>query len=240
MWADFARAIGREDLLGDPRCVDAATRWRHVDELNEIARQWTGARPKREVMATLCKAGVPCGAVLDTVRADSPVTSVRAGEPVPFRVQATNSLGGAQTPLLFVTVGQAPIFTQASPPAANEVLWYFSYTFVASGNPAPTFDVASGTLPTGLSLNSASGLLSGMATSLVNVGVFLGAAILQPLVGWVMDRGWDGRIQNGVRLYAAADYANGLKLLAAAAILGWVAALFIRETGCRNIWKEEK
>ena len=81
-------------------------------------------------------------------------------------------------------------------------------------------------------------LLSGMATSLVNVGVFLGGAILQPLVGWVMDRSWDGAMQNGIRLYAPGDYANGLKLLAAAAFLGWVAALFIRETGCKNIWKE--
>jgi len=81
-------------------------------------------------------------------------------------------------------------------------------------------------------------LLSGMATSVVNVGVFLGPAILQPLVGWVMERTWDGSIQNGIRIYAAADYANGLKLLAAAAFLGWIAALFIRETGCKNIWKE--
>ena len=30
---------------------------------------------------------------------------------------------------------------------------------------------------------------SGMATSVVNVGIFLGAGILQPLVGWVLDRG---------------------------------------------------
>jgi formyl-CoA transferase len=66
MWCDFARAIGREDLLSDPRCVDAPTRWKHVDALNEIARAWTGARSKQEVMVTLAKAGVPCGAVLDT------------------------------------------------------------------------------------------------------------------------------------------------------------------------------
>ena len=66
MWADFARAIGREDLLSDPRCVDAPTRWKHVEALNTIAREWTGARSKQEVMATLAKAGVPCGAVLDT------------------------------------------------------------------------------------------------------------------------------------------------------------------------------
>ena len=66
MWCDFARAIGREDLIADPRCVDAPTRWKHVDELNAIARAWTGARSKQDVMTTLGKAGVPCGAVLDT------------------------------------------------------------------------------------------------------------------------------------------------------------------------------
>ncbi len=30
---------------------------------------------------------------------------------------------------------------------------------------------------------------SGIATSVVNTGIFLGAGILQPLVGWVLDRG---------------------------------------------------
>ena len=30
---------------------------------------------------------------------------------------------------------------------------------------------------------------SGIATSVVNVGIFLGTGILQPLVGWVIDRG---------------------------------------------------
>ncbi|MDK9724959.1 MAG: MFS transporter [Sterolibacteriaceae bacterium MAG5] len=83
-------------------------------------------------------------------------------------------------------------------------------------------------------------LLSGMATSVVNVGVFFGPAILQPLMGWLMERSWDGTVANGVRIYSAADYGNGLKLLAVAAICGWIAALFVRETGCRNIWKAEE
>ena len=30
---------------------------------------------------------------------------------------------------------------------------------------------------------------SGIATSVVNVGIFLGTGILQPLVGWLLDRG---------------------------------------------------
>ncbi len=45
--------------------------------------------------------------------------------------------------------------------------------------------------------------LSGTATSVVNVGVFLGPAILQPLVGWAMDRTWQGRMVDGVRFYSA-------------------------------------
>jgi formyl-CoA transferase len=66
MWRDFVTAIGREDLLADPRCKDARTRWEHRDALNAIVTEWTGARGKHEVMAALGKAGVPCGAVLDT------------------------------------------------------------------------------------------------------------------------------------------------------------------------------
>ncbi|MBI3827688.1 MAG: CoA transferase [Candidatus Rokubacteria bacterium] len=66
MWRQFAIAIGREDLLADPRCTDPGTRWEHRDALNEIIRAWTGARTKHEVMTILGKAGVPCGAVLDT------------------------------------------------------------------------------------------------------------------------------------------------------------------------------
>lgn len=79
-------------------------------------------------------------------------------------------------------------------------------------------------------------LLSGMATSVVNVGVFFGPAILQPAVGWLMERTWDGRVEAGVRIYSAADWQNGLLLMTASAVAGWVAVLFVKETRCRNIW----
>src|SRR5665811_2074356 len=52
--------------------------------------------------------------------------------------------------------------------------------------------------------------LSGMATSVVNTGTFLGAAVLQPLVGWVMDQGWDGRQLAGARVYSEQNYQTGL------------------------------
>jgi formyl-CoA transferase len=66
MWRDFAAAIGREDLLADARYADARARWQQREALNAVVREWTSARSKQEVMAALGKAGVPCGAVLDT------------------------------------------------------------------------------------------------------------------------------------------------------------------------------
>ncbi|MFA5081639.1 MAG: MFS transporter [Hydrogenophilaceae bacterium] len=75
---------------------------------------------------------------------------------------------------------------------------------------------------------------AGMAIALVNTGLFLGAAIMQPLFGWVADLSWDGRLLDGVRVYGWADYRNGLVVSAACAALAALAATRVRETGCRN------
>jgi len=75
---------------------------------------------------------------------------------------------------------------------------------------------------------------SGMAIALVNTGLFLGAAIAQPLFGWLLDLGWDGAIIDGVRSYCPADYQNGLWLLTGYSLLGLIGALALTETYCRN------
>jgi sugar phosphate permease len=77
--------------------------------------------------------------------------------------------------------------------------------------------------------------LSGMATSVINTGAFLGAAILQPLVGWAMDQGWDGKLLDGARVYSEHNYQMGLGIMFGFAIVGLFGALFIRETNCRYI-----
>jgi sugar phosphate permease len=77
--------------------------------------------------------------------------------------------------------------------------------------------------------------LSGMAIALVNTGLFLGTALFQPLFGWAMDLGWDGRMLDGVPVYAAGDYERGLWLLAGFAAMAAIASRFLVETGCRNI-----
>ena len=79
--------------------------------------------------------------------------------------------------------------------------------------------------------------LSGMSTSVTNMGGFLAAALIQPAVGLVMDLGWDGTIVDGVRQYESGAFLLGIGLIAALAVIGTIATLFVRETGCRNIWR---
>ncbi len=77
--------------------------------------------------------------------------------------------------------------------------------------------------------------IAGMAIAVVNTGVFLGAAIVQPLFGWLMDLSWDGTTIEGVRRYSAGDYGNGLWLCFGVTLLSAVAGLRLRETYCCNL-----
>jgi sugar phosphate permease len=76
--------------------------------------------------------------------------------------------------------------------------------------------------------------LAGMGISVVNTGLFLGAAIMQPLFGWALDLGWDGTVQQGMRVYAPDDYRQALWLMEGFAIIGLVASLTLRETFARQ------
>ncbi|WP_301100929.1 MFS transporter [Propionivibrio sp.] len=81
-------------------------------------------------------------------------------------------------------------------------------------------------------------LLSGMSTSVTNMGGFLAGAILQPTFGWVMDLHWAGGVSSsGAHLYTPADYHAGLLLLVATAAVGAIASWRIRETNCQNTWQ---
>ncbi|HET7776639.1 MAG TPA: MFS transporter [Azospira sp.] len=80
-------------------------------------------------------------------------------------------------------------------------------------------------------------LLSGMSTSITNMGGFLAGALLQPLAGWTMDRLWDGTLLDGVRVYSPDTFRFGMACMAVAALVGFVATFSLKETGCRNIWQ---
>lgn len=66
MWEPLLRAIGREDLIGDPRYNSPEARYERVEEVRDLIEEWTLERSKYEVMRVLGEAGVPCGACQDT------------------------------------------------------------------------------------------------------------------------------------------------------------------------------
>src|SRR5713226_6888557 len=66
MWHPLLRAMGRADLVGDPRYETGDARWQRKGEVDALVEAWTSERSKHEVMKILAGAGVPCGACLDT------------------------------------------------------------------------------------------------------------------------------------------------------------------------------
>jgi mannitol-specific phosphotransferase system IIBC component len=76
--------------------------------------------------------------------------------------------------------------------------------------------------------------LAGTAGGIANMGNMLGGMIMQPAVGWVLDRRWTGTLAEGVRVYDFGAYRAGFTLM-----LVWLAAalvllVFVRETHCRQ------
>jgi len=70
----------------------------------------------------------------------------------------------------------------------------------------------------------------GASVGIVNSGIMVGAATLQPLVGWVLDRNWQGVLADGARVYDAAAYQAGLSVLVVSGAAAVVAGLLLPET----------
>ncbi len=70
---------------------------------------------------------------------------------------------------------------------------------------------------------------SGIAVSLVNSGGFLAVGLLQPAIGWCLDRSAN----------QDAAFRLGIAMLAGFAFLAVLGSFFIPETRCRNLWKGE-
>jgi crotonobetainyl-CoA:carnitine CoA-transferase CaiB-like acyl-CoA transferase len=65
MFRRWARLVGREDLINDPRCSDDITRGNNAEVINEVMIDWCAARSRGEAIAQLESARIPCGPVYD-------------------------------------------------------------------------------------------------------------------------------------------------------------------------------
>jgi formyl-CoA transferase len=65
-WEALCKAMGRTDLLTDPRFAGGRDRERNDAELREIVGAWCAQHTKRDAQTILCEAGVSAFAILDT------------------------------------------------------------------------------------------------------------------------------------------------------------------------------
>ena len=66
-WRRLLEVIGRQELIGDPRFDTGVARLEHEPEIDEMIAAWTRQHDKREAMRVLGDAGVPAGAIFDTM-----------------------------------------------------------------------------------------------------------------------------------------------------------------------------
>jgi sugar phosphate permease len=77
--------------------------------------------------------------------------------------------------------------------------------------------------------------ITGIAAGLVNAGPFLGAALVQPLFGVMLDLRWQGAIEQGVKVYPLEAFQLAFFMCAGLLAIATAAAFCVKETGCVNI-----
>jgi crotonobetainyl-CoA:carnitine CoA-transferase CaiB-like acyl-CoA transferase len=78
-WRRLLGVIGREDLIGDPRYDSPNARAERAAEVNEMIADWTRRHTKHEAMEIIGAAGIPAGAVLDTLELTNDPTFEQRG-----------------------------------------------------------------------------------------------------------------------------------------------------------------
>jgi len=76
---------------------------------------------------------------------------------------------------------------------------------------------------------------SATAMGVFNMFVVGSGAVMQPVIGWLLDLNWDGATAAGARIYTAAAYAKALSALLATHALALACVLLLRETRCRQL-----
>ncbi len=84
MFHHWARLVGREDLIDDPQCKNDIARACNHALINRIMSEWCAARTRREAIAELERARIPCGPVyeLDETLSDPQVKARKLLEEV--------------------------------------------------------------------------------------------------------------------------------------------------------------
>jgi crotonobetainyl-CoA:carnitine CoA-transferase CaiB-like acyl-CoA transferase len=118
MFRRWAKLVGREDLLSDPRLQDDISRANNVQIINEVMASWCAQRTRDEAIQALERARIPCGPVyaIEEVPVDRHVVASNLTVPTPMPG------GGAPLPLSrpAVRLSETPGAIRRPPPELGE------------------------------------------------------------------------------------------------------------------------
>jgi formyl-CoA transferase len=83
-WERLLKVMDREDLMEDPRFNTPALRAKNYKDVDAVVSQWTIRHDKETVMRMVGEAGIPAGAVYDTVELSNDPDLLRRGTMVKF------------------------------------------------------------------------------------------------------------------------------------------------------------
>ena len=76
---------------------------------------------------------------------------------------------------------------------------------------------------------------SSTALGLMNMFIVGAGAVMQPLIGWLLDRNWDGVLENGARVYSTQAFEVAFTSLLVMTFAAFIGSLLLRETYCKPI-----
>ena len=111
-WSRLCKVMGHEELIEDPRFATPALRVKNDQALDAIIGAWTKTRTKHEAMAQAGGAGIPAGAVLDTMELQNEPSFEKRGI---MQVMEHKSYKGYKMPSWPVRIDGKPPRVKASP-----------------------------------------------------------------------------------------------------------------------------
>ena len=140
----------------------------------------------------------------------------------PFQGWLSDRFGRRRLPIIIAT-GFAFASMVAIVYVPGMPLWLAQGMFVANGFACAAMPVVFA------ATREANPRAVGPALAFVNMATVASGALFQPLIGWLLDRAWDGAMVAGARVYAPEAYRAAFIVLIAAAAMGFALSFFIRE-----------
>ena len=77
--------------------------------------------------------------------------------------------------------------------------------------------------------------VSGISMALTNMNAVILGFLFQPVIGYILNATWDGKIVNNIKVYSAQSYEQAVIILPCCAILAFLFSFKVKETHCKRI-----